>query len=110
MSDGDTGADAATHGRDADDIGLTGTPPGSRGAAPGERFGTPTQTVPVVNRWLGPSAMREPAEPVAVENHDNGGSHTDGALTVADLIAKIGSPVAERPRHHHAARERGTVD
>ena len=60
MSDGDAGADAATHGPDADDIRLTGTPPGSRGAAPWERFGTTTQTVAVVNRWTGPSARREP--------------------------------------------------
>ena len=106
MSDGDTGADAATHGHDADDIGLTGTPPGSRGAAPWERFGTTTQTVAVVNRWVGPSALHDPVdpdEPVAVDNHDTGGSHAEGGLTVADLIAKIGGPVAERPRHHHAA-------
>jgi LCP family protein required for cell wall assembly len=105
MSDGDAGADAATHGPDADDIGLTGTPPGSRGAAPWERFGTATQTVAVANRWLGPSAMREAVEPAepAVENHANRGSHADGGLTVADLIAKVGGRVAERPRHHHAA-------
>jgi LCP family protein required for cell wall assembly len=109
MSDGDAGADAATHGPDADDVGLTGTPPGSRGAAPWERFGTATQTVAVVNRWTGPSAMREPAEP-AVETHDNGGSHADGGLTVADLIAKIGGPVAERPRHHHAATDTETAE
>jgi LCP family protein required for cell wall assembly len=112
MSDGDTGADAATHGPDADDIGLTGTPPGSRGAAPWERFGAATQTVAVANRWLGPSAMREPVEPAepAVENHGNGGSHADGGLTVADLIAKIGGPVAERPRHHHAAPDAETAE
>ena len=113
MSDGDTGADAATHGPDADDMGLTGTPPGSRGAAPWERFGTTRQTVAVANRWMGPSAMRgpvEPAEPVAVENHGNGGSHADGGLTVADLIAKVGGPVAERPRHHHAAADTETAE
>src|SRR6202042_498784 len=112
MSDGDADADAATHGPDADDIGLTGTPPGSRGAAPWERFGTTTQTVAVANRWLGPSAMREPVEPAepAVENHGNGGSHADGGLTVADLIAKIGGPVAERPRHHHAAPDTETAE
>jgi LCP family protein required for cell wall assembly len=109
MSDGDAGADAATHGPDADDIGHTGAPPGSRGAAPWERFGTATQTVAVGNRWRGPSAMREPAEP-AVENNDNGGSHTDGGLTVADLIAKVGGPVAERPRHHHAAPDTETAE
>src|ERR1700753_2400290 len=107
MSDGDNGADAATHGPNADDVGLTGTPPGSRGAAPWERFGTPAHTVAVANRWQGPSAIRQPAQPAqpvepAVEDHDNGGSHTDGGLTVADLIAKIGGHVAERPRHHAA--------
>jgi LCP family protein required for cell wall assembly len=112
MSDGDTGADAATHGPDADDIGLTGTPPGSRGAAPWERFAAARQTVAVANRWLGPSAMREPVEPAepAVENHGNGGSHADGGLTVAELIAKIGGPVAERPRHHHAAPDAETAE
>ena len=113
MSDGDAGADAATHGPDADDMGFTGTPPGSRGAAPWERFGTTTQTVAVVNRWMGLSAMRapvEPAEPVAVENHGHGGSHADGGLTVADLIAKVGGHVAERPRHHHAAPDTETAE
>jgi LCP family protein required for cell wall assembly len=112
MSDGDAGADAATHGPDAYDIGLTGMPPGSRGAAPWERFGTTTQTVAVVNGWTGPSAIRkpvEPAEPVAVENHGNGGSHADGGLTVADLIAKVGGPVAQRPRRHHAAPDTETA-
>src|SRR3984957_12723610 len=110
MSDGDAGADAATHGPDADDIGLTGTPPGSRGAAPWERFGTTTQTLAVVNRWTGPSAMQEPVEPGTVEKHGNGGSHADGGLTVADLIAKVGGPVAERPRHHHAAPDTQTAE
>src|SRR5271156_891962 len=112
MSDGDAGADAATHGPDADDLGLTGTPPGSRGAAPWERFGTTTQACAVVKGGTGSSAMREPvepAEPVAFENHGNGGSHADGGLTVADLIAKVGGPVAERPRHHHAAPDTGTA-
>jgi LCP family protein required for cell wall assembly len=112
MSDGDAGADAATHGPDADDIGRTRTPPGSRGAAPWERFGNTTQTVAVVNRWMGPSAIGgpvEPAERVAVEDHGNGGSHADGGLTVADLIAKVGGPVAERPRHHHAAPDTETA-
>ena len=40
----------------------------------------------------------------------HGGSHTDGGLTVADLIAKVGGPVAERPRHHHAAPDAETAD
>src|ERR1700742_839912 len=110
MSDGDAGADAATHGPDADEVGLTGTPPGSRGAAPWERFPTTTRTVAVVNRWTRPSPIREPAEPVAVDNHSSGGSHTDGGLTVADLIAKVGGHVAERPRQHHAAPDTDTAE
>src|ERR1700761_5531505 len=110
MSDGDAGADAATHGPDAHNIGLPGPRPGSRGAAPWERFGTTTQTLAVVNRWAGPSVMQEPVEPVAVEKHGNGGSHADGGLTVADLIAKVGAPVAERPRHHHAAPDTETAE
>ena len=96
---------AATHGSDADDIGLTGTPPGSRGAAPWERFGPTTQTATIAHRWVGPSAMTDPVEPAHPENHAAAGSHTDGGLTVADLIAKVGVPVADRPRHHHAAPE-----
>src|ERR1700744_828462 len=113
MSDGDAGADAATHGPDADDIRLTGTPPGSRGAAPWERFGTTTQTVAVVNRWTGPSARGGTggtSERVPVEDPGNGGSHADGGLTVADLIAKVGGAVAERPRHHHAAPDTETAE
>ena len=104
MSDGD----AATHGSDADDIGLTGAPPGSRGAAPWERFGTTTQTATIVNRWVGPSAITDPVEPIHPENH--AASHTEGGLTVADLIAKVGAPVADRPRHHHAAPDTETVE
>jgi LCP family protein required for cell wall assembly len=108
MSDGDS----ATHGPDADDVALTGAPPGSRGAAPWERFGT-TQTATIAHRWVGPSAVSKPREaevparPVerAGTGHGNGhgGSHAEGGLSVADLIAKIGGPVADRPRHHHAA-------
>jgi LCP family protein required for cell wall assembly len=109
MSDGDS----ATHGPDTDDTGLTGAPPGARGAAPWERFGA-TQTATIAHRWVGPSATPErpetprPAERAGNGNgHGNGdgGSHAEGGLSVADLIAKIGGPVADRPRHHHAAPE-----
>jgi LCP family protein required for cell wall assembly len=114
MSDGDAGVDAATPGHNGDDVGLNGTtPPGSRGAAPWERFGAPAQRVAVAHRWSAPpsaSSPAEPAEPPADEDHDTGGCHTGGGLTVADLIAKIGSPVADRPRHHHAAPDPGALD
>jgi LCP family protein required for cell wall assembly len=103
MSDGDSGADAATPGHDGDDVSLLGTPPGSRGAAPWERFGAPSQAVAVAHRWSAPPATSAPAEPAADEGHDTGGCHAEGGLTVAELIAKVGGPAADRPRHHHAA-------
>lgn len=107
MSDGDS----ATHGPDAEDIPLTGTPPASRGAAPWERFGAGTQTATIAHRWVGPSAMPGPPEPKprakpvapADNGHSNAGSHAEGGVSVADLIAKVGGAVTERPRHHHAA-------
>jgi LCP family protein required for cell wall assembly len=114
MSDGDFGADEATRdattghqgalGVDGDKVGLTGTAPGSRGAAPWERFAAPSQAVAVAHRWSATPASAPPAvEPAADEQSETGGCHTDGGLTVAELIAKIGGPVANRPRHHHAA-------
>ncbi len=106
MSDGDAGADAATQGHDGDDLGLTGTPPGSRGAAPWERFGAPSHAVAVAHRWSATPATSTPAESATDGyHHETGGSHTDGGLTVADLIAKVGAPAAGRRRHHHAAPE-----
>jgi LCP family protein required for cell wall assembly len=103
MSDGDS----ATHGPDPDpdDVGHTGAPPGSRGAAPWERFGT-TQTATIAHRWVGPSARPErhqTTRPAERAGNGNGGSHAEGGLSVADLIAKVGGPAAARPRHHHAA-------
>ncbi|WP_428340596.1 LCP family protein [Mycobacterium sp.] len=106
MSDGDS----ATHGSEADDIGLTGTPPGSRGAAPWERFATTARTATLAHRWVAPLATPDPVEPVHQENHADTGSHTEGGLTVADLIAKVGAPVADRPRHHRAAPDIDTVE
>ena len=115
MSDGDFGADEAT--RDAttghqrtlgaygDEVGLIGTAPGSRGVAPWERFAAPSQAVAVAHRWSATPASAPPpaVEPAADGQSETGGCHTDGGLTVAELIAKIGGPVANRPRHHHAA-------
>ena len=112
MSDGDFGADEATpdagsgpsraSGLDGDDVGLTGT----RGAAPWERFGAPTQAVAVAHRRSAPPVSAPPAvETAADHDHDTGGCHTNGGLTVADLIAKVGGPATNRPLHHHAAAD-----
>ena len=119
MSDGDFGADKATPDAtfgdprafavDGDDVGLTAATTGTRGAAPWERFGAPSQGVAVAHRWSPPptptsrsmSPLTEPAD----DDGEPRGCHTDGGLTVAELIAKIGGSTAERPRHRHAAPE-----
>jgi len=95
--------DAATHGPGADDIGLAGPPPGSRGAAPWERFAAPSHAVAVAPRWSPPPPPPS-AEP-ADEDGEPHGCHTDGGLTVAELIAKIGGPTTARPSRHRAAPE-----
>src|SRR5277367_5614081 len=114
MSDGDFGADEATpdaasgpsraSGLDRDDVGPTGT----RGAAPWERFGAPTQAVAVAHRRPAPPVSARPAVETDHDHdhdHDTGGCHTNGGLTVADLIAKVGGPATNRPTHHHAAAD-----
>jgi LCP family protein required for cell wall assembly len=106
MSDGDLNAtpDAApdhprhASGVDSDGVGLTGIAPRSRAAAPWERFGTPAQGVVVAPRWSAPAA-----ETAADQYPETTGCHTDGGLTVADLIAKMGGSTTDRPRRHHAA-------
>jgi LCP family protein required for cell wall assembly len=106
MSDGDFGADKATPDAtsgDPRDVGLAGPVPGSRGAAPWERFSAPSQGVAVARRWLAPATPAPPVELAADEHRQPGGCHTAGGLTVAELIAKIGGPLADRPTHHHAA-------
>src|ERR1700761_3349964 len=121
MSDGDFGADKATpdvtsgepcaSGANgdgnidvhndfySDDVGPTGAVPGSRGAAPWERFAAHSQGwqgVAVAHRWSAPTtaepATSPPVEPATDEHPESGGCHTDGGLTVAELIAKIGGP------------------
>jgi LCP family protein required for cell wall assembly len=78
-------------------------------AAPWERFCEPERN-DAVHRWQVEPSVIESAEPFvepAAEPHaaDNEvvGCHTEGGVSVADLIAKIGGPAADRPRHHHQA-------
>ncbi len=115
MSDGDFGAGEATPdatsghpratGFNGDDVGLTGT----RGAAPWERFAAPSRGVAVAHRGSPPPApptspsVSPPAE--TADDDEPRGSHTDGGLTVAELIAKIGGSTTARPRRRHAAPE-----
>ncbi|MCV7103786.1 LCP family protein [Mycobacterium palustre] len=81
------------------------TPQQGLGAAPWERFSQPPGAV---HRWQSEQPLLEPAEPVAhAEPHDGGneggGCHTDGGLTVAELLAKVGAPIPDRPSHRRAA-------
>jgi LCP family protein required for cell wall assembly len=97
MSDGNPNATfARPHGpgTDREAPGHTGSARPPLGTAPWERF----EAAPVAgtHRWS-PSPEPDDAEPV--------GCHTDGGLTVADLIAKLGTPGTGRPSHHRAAPE-----
>jgi LCP family protein required for cell wall assembly len=88
MSDG--GTDAT--------LGHRRTPQPTLGSAPWERFAEPPAD-DGVHRWQAEPASTEPTagEP------EKAGCHTDGGLTVADLIAKVGAPTAARPSHRRAA-------
>ena len=109
MSDGDS----ATHGPDADDIRAYRKRRQDREAPRRGSGSGPTQTATIAHRWVGRPTReplhRTPAEPVDVpamarqRQPRHRGSHTEGGLSVADLIAKVGGSVADRPRHHHAA-------
>jgi LCP family protein required for cell wall assembly len=117
MSDGDFGADQATpdatselrHAPDVDDdeVVLTAATTRMRAAAPWERFESSTQGVAVAHRWSPPPTSAPPAPPLAGSGADEDGEptgcHTDGGLTVAELIAKIGGSTGDRPRRHRAA-------
>ncbi|WP_406817738.1 LCP family protein [Mycobacterium sp. M23085] len=70
------------------------------GAAPWERFFEPPAG-DNLHRWQ-PDVEIEPVAPPEDEP-EQGGSHTGGGISVADLIAKIGAP--SRPVHHRAAPE-----
>src|ERR1700756_2045245 len=79
-------------------------PPPTLGAAPWERFSEPPSEHNV-HRWQAEPPRVEPLEPVEPEARETqkGGSHTGGALTVAELLAKVGTPAPGRPTHHHVA-------
>jgi LCP family protein required for cell wall assembly len=112
MSDGDHATPGAApeglraSGVDDGDVRHTGMAPRSRGAAPWERFETSPRglAVRVVAHRRPPRPRSSPpTEGAADENRETNGCHTDGGLSVADLIAKVGGPATDRPSHHHAA-------
>ncbi|MGO9156742.1 LCP family protein [Mycobacterium sp.] len=72
-------------------------------SAPWERFSAPSPDD--AHRW-----QAEPPVEDRGGDTEKGGSHADGALSVADLIAKIGAPPADRPSHHRVADEADEPD
>src|SRR6516165_2964281 len=76
-------------------------PQSALGAAPWERFSEPPSDQNA-HRWQAAPPFAQPVEPEAGET-EKGGSHAGGGPTVADLIAKLGAPMPDRPGHHHVA-------
>ncbi|WP_370653202.1 MULTISPECIES: LCP family protein [Mycobacterium] len=73
------------------------------GAAPWERFSAPVVDEELC-RWSPKPRPKEPTEHTATPSGDAGG-RTSGALSVAELIARLGATLPERPTHHHVADE-----
>ncbi|ORW96559.1 transcriptional regulator [Mycobacterium sp. IEC1808] len=82
------------------------TPQPTPGAAPWERFAQPPSDHSV-HRWLTEPAPDEPVEAVdpaePPAETEKSGCHTDGGLTVAELIAKVGAPSTSRRSRHRVA-------
>src|SRR5579884_297541 len=110
MSDGDDGATPdRPRNSGADEASVTRVGPSPLGTAPWERVSGPSRNAVGVRPLTGTRqwSAAPPAEPSrdhAAEPEPTG-CHTDGALTVAELIAKLGGQSAEKPRHHHAVPE-----
>lgn len=96
MSDGGGAAlDDCRRTTDTDSDTANTMSPGFSGGVPWERFATPAAMDPMVER-----------------RHDDGargartaGAHTDGTLTVADLIAKLGPPTTDRRSRRRSAHQ-----
>ena len=93
------------------------TPNPRLAAAPWERFSAPEPdngahlwqaAAPPVKRDVEPPAERVVGPQIEPTNRAPAGtktvaSHTNGAISVADLLAKMGAPMPDRPSHHHVA-------
>ncbi|OBK58829.1 LytR family transcriptional regulator [Mycobacterium gordonae] len=82
-----------------------------RGAAPWERFTAP-HADDELSRWsAGTFSAAEPDSSRGAEPREApAGSHNDGVLSVADLIAKLGATLPDRPTNHHVADEPEVVE
>lgn len=104
---GDGGHDATLDRQRASGAG-NGEAPGPQPtvAAPWERFAEPSVDHDL-HRWQAEPVADTPAGPVEPEATDaeKAGCHTDGALTVAELIAKIGAPAPKPSGHRHVTAD-----
>jgi len=102
LSASGTGSGSST-GQHAAQCATTAPSPG--GAAPWERFAE-SAADHGLHRWQAEPPTAPPGgPPVEPEQPDveGTGCHANGALTVADLIAKIGAPTSDRPRRRRVA-------
>ncbi|OBF23811.1 LytR family transcriptional regulator [Mycobacterium kubicae] len=113
MSDGEYDATPRPRGAvpgDRDQHRLTVKPQPTPGAAPWERL----RTSPIddgLSRWSAGSLTATAADQDtahaddtdSVEDSAPAGNHIDGGVTVADLIAKLGAAVPDRPTRRHVA-------
>jgi LCP family protein required for cell wall assembly len=74
------------------------------GAAPWERFSEPSPDA-ASHLWHAEPPSEPPQRPVEPQEGRSKkiGCHTDGGLSVADLLAKVGAPAPGRASHHHIA-------
>ncbi len=89
-----------------DDTPMTQDSQPTPGAAPWERFSMPADDSGL-RRWHA-SPPAEPAEPPAEPTDDRsgtGGSHVEGGVSVADLIAKLGAAMPQQPTPHRVAAD-----
>ena len=106
---GDGGNDATLDHRRAIGTGDARLTTGRRsapGAAPWERFSEPAFGDDIF-RWQAQTHRAAPVDDDEVGS-ESGGCHASGAVTVADLIAKVGTPTPKRSRRHHVAPEAET--
>ncbi|MDP7726420.1 LCP family protein [Mycobacterium sp. TY814] len=73
------------------------------GAAPWERFSA-SPTDDELSKWSAGTPAKAETRADEPESEQTG-SHNDGVLSVADLIAKLGATLPDRPTHHHVAEE-----
>ncbi len=91
-----------------DDTPMTQDSQPTPGAAPWERFSMPADDSGL-HRWHALPPAEPPAEP-ADDRSGKGGSHVEGGVSVADLIAKLGAAMPQQPTPHRVAADASDDD